>query len=50
MQKNISLTKHHDDKLVRLAKQLGLSVSETVRRAIDCLDERQADRAAQVPR
>jgi Arc/MetJ-type ribon-helix-helix transcriptional regulator len=48
MQRNISLTTNHDMKLLTLAKKLGLSRSEVIRRAIDSLEEREAQRDKEV--
>ena len=40
MQRQISLTDMHDGKLTELAKRLGISRSEVIRRTIEALEER----------
>jgi len=44
MQRNISLTNRHDQKLTEIAEKMGLSRSEVIRRAIDLLEEKEAKR------
>jgi len=44
MQRNISLPNRHDQKLIEISKRLGISKSEVVRRAIDALEEKEAQR------
>lgn len=48
MQRNISLTARHDSKLSTLATKLGISRSEVIRRAIDALEEKEAQRDKEV--
>lgn len=42
--RSINLGKPHDDKLVRLAKATGRTLTETIRRALDLLEINEANR------